>query len=49
MEQEGNHLALKKLTVVDMVVSPPDRRMPMEEAMVAGRLALTMLMDLGDR
>lgn len=49
MEQEGNRLVLKKLTTVDMVVSPPGRRMPTEEAMVAGRLALLMLMDLGDR
>ena len=49
MEQEGNRLALKKLMALDTVVSPPDRRMPMEEATVAGRLALTMLMDLGDR
>jgi len=49
MEREGNHLALKMLTVVDMVASPPDRRMPMEEAMVAVRLALMMLMDPGDR
>ena len=49
MEQEGNRLALKKPTALDTVVSPPDRRTPTEEATVAGRLALTMLMDLGDR
>jgi len=40
---------LKMLTVVELVVSPPDRRTPTVEAMADGHLGLTMLMELGDR
>ena len=47
--EEGNRLALKKRSVVDTVANLPDRRMRTGEVMVDGHLALSMLMDLGDR
>ena len=47
--QEGNRLDLKMLTVVELVVSPPDRRTPTGEATADGHLDLMMLMELGDR
>jgi len=47
--EEDSHLDLKTLTVVELVVSPPDHRTPTVEAMADGHLGPTMLMDLGDR
>lgn len=44
--EEDSHLHLK---LVDMVVSPPDRRTPMGEATVDAHLDLMTLTDLGDR
>ena len=46
--EEGNHPVPKMLMVVDTAVNLPDRRTLMREAMVGGRLGLTMLMGLGD-